>query len=120
MDPNLKLGDWIGQTVDVVVDRPLGSTHPAYPDIVYPINYGYIPGTMAPDGHPIDVYVLGIDEPLERCSATGIAVIRSRDDVEDKIVAATSGDWDRVSIEKTTAFQEQYFDSWVELPAESN
>lgn len=28
----------------------------------YPANYGYVPNTMAPDGDPIDVFILG--EPL--------------------------------------------------------
>ena len=87
--------------------------------MVYTINYGYISGTIAPDGHPIDAYVLGVDYPLNQCSAKVIAVIRRRDDVEDKIVVAMSGGWDRASIEKATEFQEQWFDSWVELPVES-
>ena len=116
MDANLRLDDWIGRTVDVVVDRPLGSVHPRYPGIVYEVNYGYIPGTTAPDSAPIDVYVLGADQPLERCSAKVIAVIRRRDDVEDKIVVAMSGEWNGASIAKATAFVERWFDSWVELP----
>ena len=37
----------IGPIVTVTVDRPLGSFHPEHPDIHYPINYGYIKGTMA-------------------------------------------------------------------------
>ena len=116
MDPNLKLEDWAGRTVDVVIDRPMGTTHPRFSDFVYPINYGYISGTMAPDGHPIDVYVLGAEYPIKRCSAMIIAVIRRRDDVEDKLVVALSGEWSKDSISEATAFQEQYFDSWVELP----
>ena len=87
--------------------------------MIYPVNYGYVPGTIAPDGHPVDAYVLGVEYPLERCSAKVIAVIRRRDDVEDKIVAAMSGEWDKASIEKATKFQEQYFDSWVALPGET-
>ena len=118
MDPNLKLEDWAGRTVDVVIDRPMGTTHPRFPDFVYPINYGYIPGTMAPDGHPIDAYVLGAEYPLKRCSAVVIAVIRRRDDVEDKLVVALSGEWSKASISESTSFQEQWFDSWVELPGE--
>ena len=116
MDPNLKLDDWGGRTVDVVIDRPLGSTHPDHADLVYPINYGYIPGTMAPAGHPIDRYVLGADHPLKRCSARVIAAIRRKDDVEDKLVVALSGKWSKASIRESTAFQEQWFDTWVELP----
>ena len=116
MDLNLKLDEWVGRTIDIVVDRPLGSAHPRDPDFVYEVNYGHIPGTMAPDGHPIDVYVLGATQPLERCSAQVIAVIRRRDDVEDKIVVAMSCERNVASIAAAAAFQEQYFDTWVELP----
>ena len=118
MDPNLKLDDWVGRTVDVVIDRPMGSAHPRHSDIVYPINYGYIPGTMAPDGHPIDAYVLGAYYPLRRCSAKVIAIVRRRDDVEDKLVVALSGEWTEAPIKESTEFQEQWFDTWVELPEE--
>ena len=40
----------IGAKVQVVVDRPLGSTHPQYKKLIYPINYGYIRGVLAGDG----------------------------------------------------------------------
>ena len=39
----------IGTTVTVTVDKPLGSYHPEYKDMYYPINYGYIEGVMASD-----------------------------------------------------------------------
>ena len=39
-----------GPIVTVTVDRPLGSYHPEHPDVYYPINYGYIKGTIAADG----------------------------------------------------------------------
>ena len=39
-----------GGTVTVVVDRPLGSAHPVYPELIYPVNYGYVPGVPAGDG----------------------------------------------------------------------
>jgi len=115
LDTTLSLSDWAGRTVDVVIDRPLGSVHPREPDIEYEVNYGYIPGTLAPDGHPLDVYVLGVDQPLARCSARVIAIVRRRNDVEDKLVAVVSGQWDTTSIAKAIAFQEQWFDSWVEI-----
>ena len=40
----------LGETVRVIVDRPLGSTHPEWKDIRYPVNYGYVEGVLAPDG----------------------------------------------------------------------
>ena len=41
---------------EVVIDRPRGSRHPRYPDMVYPLDYGYLKGTAAADGDGIDVW----------------------------------------------------------------
>ena len=43
----------IGPIVTVTVDRPLGSYHPEHPNLYYPINYGYIKGTVAADTEKI-------------------------------------------------------------------
>jgi inorganic pyrophosphatase len=40
----------------VCIDRPKGSRHPRFPDLVYPLDYGYLEGTQAGDGHGIDVW----------------------------------------------------------------
>ena len=40
----------------VVIDRPKGSSHPRYPEIVYPLDYGYLDGTTAVDGGGVDVW----------------------------------------------------------------
>lgn len=39
----------IGDIVTVTVDIPLGSSHPEYKDMYYPVNYGYIEGVIAPE-----------------------------------------------------------------------
>ncbi len=41
---------------EVVLDRPRGSRHPRYTDIVYPLDYGYLEGTAGGDGNEIDVW----------------------------------------------------------------
>ena len=41
---------------EVVLDRPRGSRHPRYPDIVYPLDYGYLEATAGGDGNEIDVW----------------------------------------------------------------
>ncbi len=41
----------------VVIDRPKGSTHPRYPDITYPLDYGYLEGTTSNDLGGIDVWI---------------------------------------------------------------
>jgi inorganic pyrophosphatase len=46
----------------VVVDRPRGSGHPRYPDFIYPLDYGYLAGTLSADGGGIDVWVGSLPE----------------------------------------------------------
>lgn len=110
---------WVGRTVDVTVDRPLGSVHPEHPGLVYPINYGFVAGTVAGDGEPLDAYVLGVDAPVETATGRVVAVIERYDDVEDKLVvaAAGSGPWTAEAIAEAVHFQERWFDSHVHTPA---
>lgn len=39
------------------LDRPKGTTHPGFDDIVYPIDYGFVPGTVSVDGEEQDIFV---------------------------------------------------------------
>ena len=80
--------EWIGKKVTVVMDRPMGTYHPERPDVYYTINYGYLPGTMADDGEPIDAYVLGPEIPLATYDGEVIAIVKREDDVEDKLVVS--------------------------------
>ena len=104
----------IGDTVTVTVDRPMGSHHPEHPDLYYPINYGYIKGTMAPDGEEEDAYILGIKKPVKEYTGKVIAVIHRKDDVECKWVVAPEGSsFTAREIEQAVHFQEQYFQSVI-------
>lgn len=66
----------IGDIVKVTVDRPMGSYHPEYKDMYYPINYGYVEGMMAPDGEEQDAYILGVDRPVDEFIGKIIAIIQ--------------------------------------------
>ena len=104
----------IGDIVTVTIDRPLGSYHPEHKDIYYPINYGFVEGIIAPDGEEQDVYILGIDYPLESFTGRVIAVIHRYDDVEEKWVVAPDGtSFTKDEIMELVRFQEQYFSSEV-------
>lgn len=104
----------IGQTVKVIIDRPLGSYHPNHPDMYYPVNYGYVEGIIAPDGEEQDVYVLGVDEPLKEFTGRVIAVIHRFDDVEEKWVAAPENVmFTKEEIMEQVHFQERFFKSEV-------
>ena len=41
----------------VIIDRPKGSTHPRYGEVVYPFDYGYLENTTSSDGSGIDVWL---------------------------------------------------------------
>lgn len=106
----------IGDIVKVIVDRPLGSYHPAHRDIYYAVNYGYIPGVIAPDGEEQDAYILGVDEPVAEFMGKVIAVIHRFDDVEEKwVVAPENMSFTKEEIMAQVAFQEQYFQTDVEV-----
>lgn len=106
----------IGKTVKVVVDRPLGSYHPEHKDLCYPVNYGYIPGIMAPDGEEQDAYILGVDEPVTEFVGKVAAIVHRRDDVEEKwIVVPENVTFSLREMEKAVRFQEQFFDSEIRM-----
>jgi 8-oxo-dGTP pyrophosphatase MutT (NUDIX family) len=102
----------LGQMVHVEVDRPIGYCHG---DIVYPINYGYIPGIIAGDGEEQDAYILGVDTPVASFDGQVVAVIRRRNDAEDKLVVAPKGTvYHQGQIAQATHFQEQFFDTTID------
>ena len=104
----------IGERVNVRIDRPLGSTHPNHKDIVYPINYGYIPNIIGGDGEELDAYVLGEDSAVSEFSGNVIAVIIRDDDNEEKlIVAGSEKEYTDEEILSLVAFQEKYFKSRI-------
>lgn len=48
---------WVGRYVEIVIDRPKGTSHPRYLDSIYPVDYGYLRDTASMDGSGIDVWV---------------------------------------------------------------
>jgi inorganic pyrophosphatase len=112
--PDRDLTPYLGQRVQVVIDRPLGTYHPRHTALRYPINYGYLPGTISGDGAPIDAYVLGVEVPVATFEGVVIAVVMRADDVEDKLVVAPPGtSFSRQEIAAAVAFQERFFTSRV-------
>jgi inorganic pyrophosphatase len=106
----------IGRIVNVVVDRPIGSCHPKHKDIVYPVNYGYIPNIIAPDGEEQDAYILGVKEPVKEFTGKVIAVIHRFDDVEEKwVVTPPNTKFTKEEVLEQVAFQEQYFRTEIRM-----
>ena len=66
------------------VDRPRGTTHPRYPDMVYPLDYGYLEDTLSADGGGIDIWVGSL--PDKRVTAIVCTVDMVKRDSEMKIL----------------------------------
>ena len=45
----------------ITIDRMKGSVHPVHPEIIYPIDYGYVNDTSSADGEEQDIFI-GTDE----------------------------------------------------------
>ena len=104
---------YIGQILQVVIDRPLGSRHPQH-GFLYPLNYGFLPGVISEDGEELDAYVLGVFEPLQAFEGECIAVIHRLEDDDDKLVLVTPGRlFTEEQIRVQTEFQECWFNSVI-------
>ena len=107
---------FLGKTVTLKTDRPVGTVHPRYLDLVYPVNYGHIPNIPGGDSEELDVYLLGVDTPVREYTARVIGIVHRHNDVEDKLVAAPEGIlFTKEEIAKAVQFQEQYYDTEIEL-----
>lgn len=102
--------------IEVTIDRSLGSVHPNHENMTYPVNYGYVNGIIAPDGEEQDVYILGVNKPVDIFTGKLIAIIHRNDDIEDKWVACPENmTFTKDEIAESVKFTEQYFDSVIEL-----
>lgn len=57
MEINWHAWDAAIRSAGVVIERSKGTPHPRYPASIYPVAYGFIPGTVGGDGDPVDVFV---------------------------------------------------------------
>ncbi len=107
---------YLGKTVHIEIDRPVGYLHEKKPEpILYPINYGFIPKVLGGDDEELDVYLLGVNEPVSEFDCRIIGIIHRTDDVEDKLVGVPEGvKLNQAEIAEAVDFQEKYHKSYVE------
>jgi len=97
--------------VNCIVEIPMGSSNKyeldketgllkldrvLYSAVYYPANYGFIPQTLADDGDPLDILVLGAEPvyPLTLVTARviGLMVMKDQDELDHKLIAVPVGD----------------------------
>ena len=69
---------------EIIIDRPKGSSHPRYPEVVYRLDYGYLKGTNSMDGGGIDVWLGALAE--RRVEGIICTVDRLKSDSEIKLL----------------------------------
>lgn len=106
------LSMYLNKKIEVVIDRPLGSKHPTH-EMKYPINYGYIKGTVSGDGKEIDVYVIDELEAIKYYSGQVVGIVHREDDVEDKLIVANHNGYLKEELYGFVEFTEQYFKSTI-------
>ncbi len=104
--------EFIGKAVEVKIDRQIGYKKEKY-NMIYPINYGFIPETISGDGEELDAYVLGVFEPIESFKGRVIAIIHRTNDDDDKLIVTDGRNYTDDQIRALTEFQERFFESII-------
>lgn len=88
--PDVPVVDWEAMEAliaanGLILDRPRHTAHPHFLEVVYPLDYGYVNGTVGEDGEPIDVFVGSGPPGLVAATRT---IDRRKGDTELKLLYA--------------------------------
>ena len=72
----------------LVIDRPRGSAHPRFPELIYPLDYGYLEGTTTVDGGGLDVFLGTLS--VKSLDALAFTVDLEKRDAEIKLLLGCS------------------------------
>ena len=81
----------------IVIDRPKGSAHPRYPEIIYDLDYGYIENTASMDGGGIDLWRGSL--PDAECDAIICTVDLLKRDSEIKLLIGCTEEEKQIAYE---------------------
>lgn len=68
----------------LVIDRPKGSIHTGHPEAKFPLDYGYLQGTVSGDGFGIDIWLGSLGE--KRVTAVLCTIDLAKSDAELKLL----------------------------------
>ncbi len=105
--------NYLKREINVKVVNPIGSSHQIH-NFIFPVNYGYIPNTLAEDGSEIGVYILGVYEPIEEFTGICRAIVLRKNDIKNQlIVVPHDKNYNAAQMEALVEFQERLFDSRI-------
>lgn len=79
----------------IVIDRPKGSAHPRFPQLIYPVDYGYLENTRSMDGAGIDVW-LGTEKQKQINGIMCIVDLMKRDSEIKILIACTEEEQEQI------------------------
>ena len=107
----LPIGEKAPEEVNAVIEIPRGSSNKyeydqelgvfkldrvLYSPLHYPFDYGWIAGTMSPDGDPVDVLVIGSHPTFTGCVVAcrplGVLLMHDEKGQDEKVLARVCGD----------------------------
>jgi inorganic pyrophosphatase len=105
-------------TNPVIIDRPKGSSHPRYPTVIYPLDYGYLENTTSGDGSGIDVWLGSLNTVMNSegtQTLTGILCTfdRLKRDAEIKLLIGCSAE----DIQRIRDFYNEMYTLYIPNPA---
>lgn len=105
--------EYLGKTVTVIIDHPYGSMDIQNPDVLVPLNYGYVEEDITDEDKEFqEAYVYGPQEPLEKFTGIVIGIIYHRNDTSSRWIVAPPGmTIDQNKIIQTVGFLEQYYET---------
>jgi|GEM_PF-85617 len=84
--PNIWAGlDQLVGASKLMIDRPKGSSHPHFPELIYPLDYGYLAGTTTTDGSGIDIWIGSHEE--RQINAIVLTLDPNKRDAEIKLLS---------------------------------
>ena len=106
----------IEDCITMKVVYQLGSSPENNPSMIFPVNYGYVEGVCDEEGGRQEVYLLGVDVPVEEYAGVVIAKIHRDNNTKTLWIAAPENiHFNRQQIEEMIHFQEQYYDYEIEI-----
>jgi inorganic pyrophosphatase len=72
----------------IIIDRKKGTAHPTYPEMIYPVDYGYIEKTSSMDGNGIDIFIG--EEKEKRINGIICIADKLKNDSEIKVIYGCS------------------------------
>ena len=108
-------------TNSLIIDRPKGSPHPRYPQMIYPLDYGYLENTTSADSGGIDVWLGSLSRLTNNEDAKTLTVILCtfdtlKRDAEIKLLIGCS----ETDIQVIRDFHKDMYTLYISNPAVDN